>query len=551
MSKSLGPEISFVTREHILRELPSRTYDLVILGGGINGAGAAREAALRGLKVLLVEAADFSEGTSSRSSKMIHGGIRYLENLEFGLVFESLSERGKLFELAPHLVHPLKFLLPHYRGARHPMWKLSLGMWLYDALSMFAAPEGHRRLSAKEIHQEHPYLSTEGLLGGFSYYDAYTDDDRLVLETLRSAAAAGADLLNYTKCEPEISSQNPVMGIPLRDQITGQLHRAQARHVVSTLGPWTDLFAQRALSDWRPILRPTKGIHLVFDRSLLPLKEAVVMNDEARRRIVFVLPRADYLLVGTTDTDFSGDPSEVRTEAQDVDYLLEMAAEHFPAAGFTRESIVSCYAGVRPLYATGEMSASQTSRGHHIFTQERVTFVTGGKFTTYRRMAQEAVDEALGFFPLEDRVKYQHSFSDSALNPRVTAARYASARRRSGSWAKEMNLPVEEMDLLVKRYGEEAPDILALAPESLPSRQRVVVAEALFALRHTGCLTPLDFLMRRTPHFWQSPDHGRSLWAALSATFADEMGLTDAEMSRFEEQYQKQVTQEFAALARP
>jgi glycerol-3-phosphate dehydrogenase len=256
MLKSETGKISYLTRAQDLESLEHTVFDLLILGGGINGAGVAREAALRGLHVVLVEANDFAEGTSSRSSKLIHGGIRYLENLEFGLVFESLNERNRLFDLAPHLVHPLKFMLPIYEGARHPMWKLSLGMWLYDALSLFEAPELHQRWSKSELLTEMPYLQDEGLKGGFSYYDAYTEDDRLVLETLRSAAATGyARVINYCEAVPELTIKDDLLQLRVRDKLSSRTHVVRARHIVSTLGPWTDFFSKELIPNWSPVLQ--------------------------------------------------------------------------------------------------------------------------------------------------------------------------------------------------------------------------------------------------------------------------------------------------------
>ncbi len=547
----MSHSLSYATRRRVLSGIEDITYDLLVLGGGINGAGVAREAALRGMKVLLTEQRDFAAGTSSRSSKMIHGGIRYLENLEFGLVFESLSERSKLFDLAPHLVHPLKFFLPVYQRSRHPMWKLSLGMWLYDVLSLFDAPETHERLSASEAIRLHPYLQTSGLKGGFSYYDAYTDDDRLVLETLRSAASASAHILNYCRCEPSlIRDEQGLMQASLFDEMGNKSYRVRARHVISSLGPWTDQFAAESHKDWTDVLRPTKGIHLVFDRAKLPLKQAVVMSDDQKGRIVFVLPRADYLLVGTTDTDFAGDPGRVVAESADVDYLLSMTSEYFPGAKLRRSDALSCYAGIRPLYADGSASETKTSREHKIFSGGKgVTVITGGKFTTYRGIAQEAVDIALREFPLGEQVRFQHSYSEQPLNPRITRQRYAAAFRQASRWAEELGVPEDQMEKLVRRYGEEAYDLVFGASESARSSSYgLLQAEVRFAIRHMGCMTPLDFLTRRSPLFLNSPDHGASVWEVIIDVFRQEMNLSDSDLDEYKQQFEDLVADEFAAL---
>lgn len=553
MFRSAAGKISYLTRAQDLASLEGRVFDLLILGGGINGAGVAREAALRGLNVVLVEAYDFAEGTSSRSSKLIHGGIRYLENLEFGLVFESLNERNRLFDLAPHLVHPLKFVLPIYQESRHPMWKISLGMWLYDVLSLFEAPETHQRLGKKELLADYPYLRREGLLGGFSYYDAYTEDDRLVLETLRSAAATGhARLINHCAALPELESSGECLKMKVRDKFTDQTHQVRARHIVSTLGPWTDFFAKEWLSGWRPVLRPTKGIHLVFSKDRFPVHHAVVMNDDVKGRIVFVLPREEFVLLGTTDTDFPHEPSGVKVEPDDVSYLLKMAAEYFPKVGLTREDVVSCYAGVRPLFDDQSGSETKTSREHHIFSVDPgVTFVTGGKFTTYRRIAEEAVEAALARFPLEQQVRFSRSYSEQPLNPAVTWQRYGWAQRQTGEWSKRFQLAESEVKYLVQRYGAEAFTLLNEFDKSPSSEvdQRVAQMEARFAIHHTGCMSVSDFLMRRTSHFLRSRDHGLALWDVVADCFVEEMGLDPDQLVQDRHKFEEQIQREHRALS--
>jgi glycerol-3-phosphate dehydrogenase len=429
--------MSIQDRQSSLAKMREETFDLAIIGGGINGAGVARDAASRGMKVALVEAKDFASGTSSRSSKLIHGGIRYLENLEFGLVFEALSERQLLFEIAPHLVHPLRFMIPIYKGGRVPAWKMRMGMWIYDALSLFEAPELHTFLDPHETELEMPALQTHQLEGVLAYYDAYMDDDRLVLETMRSARALGAEIASYTKVTgAQTGADGKIVALKCEDTLTRQTFDLKARHFIGGAGPWTDKLGLDLFKDWKKMLRPSKGVHLTFRRERFPLKDAVVMGAESR--IVFAIPRHEMVIVGTTDTDYSGDPGQVRTEKEDVRYLLQVIERYFPGVKISHGDIVGCYAGVRPLIDDGAKTESKTSREHSIWTDPRgITFVAGGKYTTYRNMARQTVDVALHSFTSEDQAKFAHSNTEVPLNPLVSEVLLERAKRECARWAED------------------------------------------------------------------------------------------------------------------
>ena len=392
---------SFDSRQKYWNDLGQSEFVLVIIGGGINGAGVARDASSRGMKVVVVEAHDFASGSSSRSSKLIHGGIRYLENMEFKLVFEALNERTKLFQIAPHLVHPLRFMIPLYEDSRVGMFKMGLGMWLYDALSLFQAPEMHERLSADQSFERMPLLEKNHLKGSYVYSDAYTDDDRLVHETLRSAHEMGAIALNYVKAiKANFDSSGRIQSVVVQDTLTGKEKSIRAKHVVGSVGPWTDLLGEDFFPQWKKVLRPTKGIHITVSRERLPLSSAVVMAAEKSDRIVFGIPRHEMVILGTTDTDFNQNPGEVVSTAEDVKYLLGVVHQYFPGANLKAEDIMATYAGVRPLVNDGSSVEGKVSREHTIWTLEdrHMTFVAGGKYTTYRLMAQEVVDKVLKMF---------------------------------------------------------------------------------------------------------------------------------------------------------
>jgi len=546
MTKTLSPK----DRQSSLEKMSQDTFDLAIIGGGITGAGVARDAASRGMRVALIEASDFASGTSSRSSKLIHGGIRYLENLEFGLVFEALSERQKLFDMAPHLVHPLRFILPVYKGGRVPAWKMGLGMWFYDALSMFEAPELHTFLDQSELSHEFPALRMLKLEGGFAYYDAYMDDDRLVLETLRSARALGAEIANYVKATGAVMEQDRITALECEEG--GRKFQLKARHVISSVGPWTDQLGRGLFKDWKRILRPSKGVHLTFSRERFPLKDAVVMG--AENRIVFAIPRHEMVIIGTTDTDYPGDPGEVRTEKEDVAYLLQVIEHYFPGAQITAKDILGAYAGVRPLIDDGAQSESKTSREHAIWNDPRgCTFVAGGKYTTYRNMARQTVDAALAAFPIEDRVRFAHSHTVQPLNPKVSPILLERARREHPDWAADLKVPSRFTGLLADRHGLEAQEILLNAVDQLSSISReseewLWCAEALHAMKHTMCLHLSDFYFRRTPLVLSRQDHGLPLREALADVMGRYLGWSPRERQEEINALQNKITWEFKSL---
>lgn len=548
--KSFEPTLATLARSTNIEHMSHEEFDLAIVGGGITGAGVARDAASRGLKVALIEASDFASGTSSRSSKLIHGGIRYLENLEFHLVFEALSERQTLFEMAPHLVHPLRFLLPVYKAGRVPVWKLGLGMWVYDALSMFEAPELNQHMSPGELAMDYPALQTKDLEGGFVYYDAYMDDDRLVHETLRSAVSLGVTAVNYVKAIDVEMSGEQIHSLVCKDQITGKQFKLKAKHFVSTVGPWTDKLGQSLFKNWKNRLRPTKGVHLTFLRERVPLKDAIVMEDG--KRIVFAIPRHEMVIIGTTDTDYPGDPASVRAEPEDIDYILKVTDRYFPGAKITAKDIVGCYAGVRPLVHDGAQTESKTSREHVIWTDPRgVTFVAGGKYTTYRKMAEQIVDVVLKEFSVEERVKYGRADTSTPLNPIVTEFLFERAQTEHLQWAARWKVPPHITSQMAARHGLEAETILA---EALDLREKITnpeawmwAAEALHAMKTSMCGSVTDFFFLRTHLPLAREDHGKPFFTAVARTMGQHLGWDESRIQEEINALQKRLSWELAA----
>ena len=286
-------------------------FDLLIVGAGITGAGAARDAARRGLRVAIVDQDDVASGTSSRSSKLVHGGLRYLEQGEVSLVFEAVAERRVLQQIAPHLVNPIPFLLPVYKDSRRGMFTINVGMWLYDGLSLFRSPKMHESLSRKEVIKVEPSLRSEGLRGAPVYYDCATDDARLTLETLLDAVKAGAVVRTHTKVTQLVRENGLVSGAVVEDRLSGEEYTIRAHVVLNATGPWSDRTCSLTGESAAPRLRPTKGIHLVVDSSRLNVNHAIVGMHPSDGRVFFTIPWGEQTYIGTTDTDFQGDPSDV------------------------------------------------------------------------------------------------------------------------------------------------------------------------------------------------------------------------------------------------
>lgn len=381
-------------REQTLRALADATLDLLIIGGGIVGAGVARDAAMRGLRVGLVEQHDFAFGTSSRSSRLLHGGLRYLAQGRLGLVHEASVEKKIIHRIAPHLAEPLPFLFPTYRGDKHwVLWQLKIGVKIYDLLCGGRNFGRSSWLTPQQVLAKLPGLAAEGLQGAVRYFDGFTNDARLTLDTLRSAANHGALLLNYCRFRnaTRLTAPDPPGGAPhwvceLEDRFAGRTLRVRARAVVNATGPWAD-----GLPHSRVKLRLTKGVHLIVERARLPVPETVVMTEG--RRILFAIPWAERTILGTTDTDYSGPLDHVVTEPEDADYVLRVTNRFFPRARLTPADIISTWAGLRPLIADPHGNPSDISRSHEIRNPEPGWWdVAGGKLTTYRLMAEQTVD---------------------------------------------------------------------------------------------------------------------------------------------------------------
>lgn len=378
-------------RQQTLQQLAGEPLDVLIVGGGIVGSGVARDAALRGLRTGLVEQHDFAFGTSSRSSRLLHGGLRYLAQGRLGLVHEASVEKCTVHRIAPHLAAPLPFVFPTYRGtpwAPWALWKMRIGVKLYDLLCGGRNLGRSNSFNVPGMLQHLPGIKPQDLTGGVRYFDGLTNDARLVLDTLRSAVKAGGLVLNYCQLQKSERAQD-LWRCQLRNVQTGALTEVAARTLVHATGPWAEILPQSSVH-----LRLTKGIHLVVDRKRLPVPDAVVMTEG--KRILFAIPWADRVILGTTDTDYTGSLENVHTDPQDVQYVLDIVNGSFPDAKLKPADIVGHWAGLRPLVADPNGKPSDISRAHEITEATPGWFdVSGGKLTTYRLMAEQTVDKVV------------------------------------------------------------------------------------------------------------------------------------------------------------
>jgi glycerol-3-phosphate dehydrogenase len=522
VNSRVDASFSAATREAHLSAMAGAPVDVLVIGGGITGAGVARDAAMRGLRVALVERADFGAGTSSRSSRLVHGGLRYLEHGNLHLVFEASRERRILLRIAPHLVRPRSFVFPLFAGGRVPGWRLAAGLWLYDGLSLFRNVRRHQWLSKRGLLRAEPGLRASDLRGGGRYWDAQCDDARLTLANARDAHRYGALIANYVAVEALDAADGRVRGARLRDLMSGTQLTVHARVTINASGPWSDAVR----GDGRRLLRLTKGAHVAVPRARVGNREAITLLSPVDARVMFIVPWGDLSYIGTTDTDYDGAADDVRVSADDVRYLLRSANAIFPDARLTPDDVITTWAGLRPLLGPGDgRDPAAISREHHIVDAPGILSVIGGKLTTYRAMAAELVDRAAA------RLR---EFDGRTPPPRAPTHR----EPLPGGETRDLELVVKQAvrdgvspELaahLAAAYGTELPAVVRLARSDprlaapIVSGHPAIRAELIHALRREMALTLSDLLIRRTHVFHEVRGHA-------AAEAGDVMDLVAAE----------------------
>jgi glycerol-3-phosphate dehydrogenase len=520
-----APEFSLRERAANLNRMQREAFDVAVIGGGITGAGVALDAAARGLKVALIEKRDFASGASSRSSKLIHGGLRYLEQFQFSLVREALQERATLRKMAPHLSEPLGFLVPLYgAGARSPLGgnklKLRLGLWLYDLLAGRRNIARHRWLARDETLRLAPALEPNKLKGAFLYYDCLTDDARLTIEVIKEAARRGAVAANYARASGFVKVDGRIAGIEIEDSLGEKRIHLSARIVVNATGVWSDEIARLAASEELRRLRPSKGIHVVLPSEKFNNRAAVLIPSLGEQRFLFVIPWQGRTVIGTTDTDYAGNLDEPRAESEEIRRVIESAARSFPGARISMDDAISSFAGLRPLVGGDGKSTKELSRREEIIESESgLISIIGGKLTTWRRMAERIVDTVavrLG--------------AQSVATAGVTAGLRLAASEQAGGDAKreaeraaiEFDAPVAMVEHLMQSYGGNFRAILEITREA-EELKRVLIdglphieAEAVYAARYEMAAKVEDFLSRRTRIALLAPDGGRACAARVA-----------------------------------
>ncbi|MFK7797711.1 MAG: glycerol-3-phosphate dehydrogenase/oxidase [Aureispira sp.] len=494
---------SAAQRAQWIQKLKETTFDLLVIGGGITGAGIAVDAATRGLKVALIEKMDFAWGTSSRSTKLIHGGLRYLKQLEFALVHEVGVERAIVHSNAPHVVLPEKMLLPIVEDGSLGKRMSSLGLWVYDRLANVEKEERRKMLEKEEVMELEPLLRTDILTGGGLYYEYRTDDARLTIEAVKTAVEHGAVCLNYTEAVNFIYKENGyVGGAVIKDCLEEEQFEVRARRVVNAAGPWVDELRNKDKEGVHgKRLHLTKGVHIVVPYERLPIQQSTYFDVQKDDRMCFAIPRGNATYIGTTDTFYDSNINQPYAELEDVEYLLEATNYVFPSVNLEVKDVVSTWAGLRPLIHQDGKDPSELSRKDELFYSETgLISIAGGKLTGYRKMAERVVDAVL---------KTMHQKTASVTKDLTlgggdfdsTEAIQAYIYKLSGE-AKQINVGVEHIQSLVYRYGTNTEHIInkayELYNEIQDAAQRLMYAEIWYAIHYEMTNNVCDFLIRRT-----------------------------------------------------
>ena len=540
---ALNPE----QRSRALAEMAEDELDILVVGGGVVGAGCALDAATRGLSTGLVEARDWASGTSSRSSKLMHGGLRYLEQLEFGLVAESLRERGLLLQrIAPHLVHPVRFLYP----LKHRFWErpyVGSGLILYDTMGITSGTSRglphHRHLTRRGALKVAPGLKKSALVGAVQYYDGQVDDARHTLTVVRTAATYGAKVANRAKVLDYLREGDHITGALIEDLITGRTYEIHAKQVINATGVWTDDTQQLADTPGEFHVRASKGVHFTVPRDRIALDTGLILRTETS--VLFVIPWGRHWLIGTTDTDWNLDKANPAATAADIAYLLEHV-NRVLAEPLTEADIEGVYAGLRPLVAGASETTSKLSRDHSVARPvPGLVVVAGGKYTTYRKMAEDTVDEAVRGL---DRENVPASVTRDV--PLVGADGYRALWNQRHELAETHHLHVTRVEHLLNRYGSMIFDLLDLVDrdpqlaEPLPGADDYLGAEVVYAATHEGALHLEDVLTRRTRASFETFSRGVQAAPRAARLMGEILGWSDADVDREVTAYEQIVDAE-------
>ncbi|HCA7065255.1 TPA: glycerol-3-phosphate dehydrogenase/oxidase [Staphylococcus pseudintermedius] len=497
--------LSTLKRDTVKKRMQNEAYDLIVVGGGITGAGIALDATARGMKVALVEMQDFAQGTSSRSTKLVHGGLRYLKQLQVGVVAETGKERAIVYENGPHVTTPEWMLLPMHKGGTFGKFSTSIGLAMYDRLAGVKKSERKKMLSKKETSAKEPLVKQDGLKGGGYYVEYRTDDARLTIEVMKKAAEQGADIMNYTKVTNFLyDNKEKVNGVAVVDRLGNETFEIKGKKVVNATGPWVDEVRSADYSKNNKQLRLTKGVHVVIDQSKFPLRQAVYFDTEKDGRMIFAIPREGKAYVGTTDTFYNNDKSKPLVNQEDRDYLVDAINYMFPTVHITDADIESTWAGVRPLIFEEGKDPSEISRKDEIWEgKSGLLTIAGGKLTGYRHMALEIVDL------VEKRLKQEYKLKFKEVDTKHIpisggdvggSANFEQFIEDKVAAAKAMNLDTDLARRLATKYGSNVDDLFAIAQAAQHQNTGLpleLYVELVYGVQNELVVKPTDFLVRR------------------------------------------------------
>lgn len=494
-------------RETIERNLQEGKFDLVIVGGGITGAGIALDATSRGMSVALVEMGDFASGTSSRSTKLVHGGLRYLQQFEIKEVADLGKERAIVYENGPHVTTPEWMMLPFHKGGNMGKTTASFGIRLYDYLAGVKKNERRKILSAKETLAKNPFVKKDGLKGSGYYVEYRTDDARLTIEVMKKAVELGANAINYTKAEHFLYDDNKqVVGVTVTDRLSGKAYDIKGHRVINAAGPWVDKVRKLDYATNNKHLRLTKGIHLVIDKQKFPMEQAVYF-DTPDGRMVFAIPRDKKVYVGTTDTVYDEAVINPKALESDHNYVIKAINYMFPDVHITEKDIESSWAGVRPLIYEEGKDPSEISRKDEVwFSESGLITMAGGKLTGYRKMAEKLLDDVSKSLAKETGKKYKPvqtkhlPISGGDIGGSEQLEAFLSKKAKEGN--NRFGWTLEEGREMAKRFGSNIDQLFTYAQEHKEQNETTLpnslYAELRYSIQHEAVTTPIDFLLRRT-----------------------------------------------------
>ncbi|HBZ79120.1 MULTISPECIES: glycerol-3-phosphate dehydrogenase/oxidase [Brevibacillus] len=543
-------KLSSFTRQACLEEMASKRLDLLIIGGGVTGAGIALDAASRGLTVGLVEKQDFAAGTSSRSTKLVHGGLRYLKQGDVQLVREVGRERAILYRNAPHIVIPEKMILPIVEKGTYGKLATSVGLYIYDVLAGVERKERRIMLNKQRTMEAEPLLRTDILKGGGLYFEYRTDDARLTVEVMKTARAHGALCTNYTEATEFIYENGKVTGIRAKDLLSGSEYELYAKKIVNAAGPWVDQLREKDRSLYGKRLHLTKGVHLVVPYNRLPLKQSVYF-DVSDGRMLFAIPRNNSTYIGTTDTNYQGVLERPTVTREDMEYVLRAANEMFPTAKLTEQDVSSSWAGLRPLIHEDGKSPSELSRKDEIFySNSGLITIAGGKLTGFRKMAERIVDVVAKQLTAEEGRSFKPCQTDTIV---LSGGEFASGKmipayvKKQAERVRDFGISEEQIRVLVGKFGSNSEKIVTACLEYIANNETQSAAEALllaelhYALEEEMVMTVSDFLIRRTGRLFFERDSLESIYPMVADELANKLHADaeqkDRDLKAFAEEY--------------